>query len=292
MGRARQQKVSSIEVLNIVVIGGTRGIGLELCHHFARSGHNVSLCGKSTNAIDLADQLSELYQISAFGQTVDATDERSCSEFALNTGNYLGQIDVLFANAAVFGPVGVLEQIDVVRWTETIRQNTLAFVNPVRAFLPFLCESSSGRILTMSGGGLGGPQPIQNASAYFASKAAVVSLIEVLAEELMQRNITVNAIAPGFFPTDFMREALEVGPKVAGSNLHEDASRVTNDSTMETFRQLFTLVDFLISADASQVTGRTLSAKWDTPEKILRSVTSRNMFRLRRVDNDLIRDES
>ena len=102
--------------------------------------------------------------------------------------------------------------------------------------------------------------------------------------------ITINAIAPGFFPTDFMREAAEVGADIAGMELHSDASRLADDSVMETLRQLNTLVDFLISPQASQTTGRTLSARWDSPDKIMNSHSSSNLFRLRRVDNDLIKE--
>ena len=282
--------MSPFAALKIVIIGGTRGIGLELCHHLAESGHNIALCGRSSNAEEVALSLAQQYKITAFGQAVDATDAIGCAEFASKAANLLGGIDVLFANAAIFGPVGTIENVDISRWAETINTNTLTFINPVRAFLPYLRRSTSACILTMSGGGLGGPRPIKRASAYFASKAATVSLIEVLAEELIHEQITVNAIAPGFFPTDFMREAAEVGADIAGPELHSDASRQADDSVVETLRQLTTLVDFLISSDAREVTGRTLSARWDTSDKIIESRASSNLFRLRRVDNDLIRE--
>lgn len=282
--------MSSVNALNIVMIGGTRGIGLEMCHHLAESGHNIALCGRSSNAEEIAQDLTKQYQITALGRVVDAVDASSCAEFAAEAYKSLGGIDVLFANAAIFGPVGTIESVDISRWAETINKNTLTLINPVRAFLPYLRKSQSARILTMSGGGLGGPRPIQRASAYFASKAATVSLVEILAEELRHDQITINAIAPGFFPTDFMREAAEVGADIAGMELHSDASRLADDSVMETLRQLNTLVDFLISPQASQTTGRTLSARWDSPDKIMNSHSSSNLFRLRRVDNDLIKE--
>jgi len=282
--------VSSVTALNIVMIGGTRGIGLEMCHHLAESGHNIALCGRSSNAEEIAQGLTKQYQITALGRVVDAVDASSCAEFAAEAYKSLGGIDVLFANAAIFGPVGTIESIDISRWAETINKNTLTLINPVRAFLPYLRKSKSARILTMSGGGLGGPRPIQRASAYFASKAATVSLVEILAEELRHDQITINAIAPGFFPTDFMREAAEVGADIAGMELHADASRLADDSVIETLRQLNTLVDFLISPQAGQTTGRTLSARWDSPDKIMNSHSSSNLFRLRRVDNDLIKE--
>ena len=282
--------MSSFTALKIVMIGGTRGIGLEMCHHLAKSGHDIALCGRSSNAEEIAQGLAKHYKITAIGRILDVVDAGSCARFASEAYKSLGGIDVLFANAAIFGPVGKLENIDVSRWAETINTNTLALINPVRAFLPYLRQSTSARILTMSGGGLGGPRPIQRASAYFASKAATVSLVEVLAEELRQNQITINAIAPGFFSTDFMHEAAEVGEEIAGVELHNDANRQADDSEVETLRQLNALVDFLISSKASLVTGRTLSARWDTPDRIMSSHESPNLFRLRRVDNDLIRE--
>jgi NAD(P)-dependent dehydrogenase (short-subunit alcohol dehydrogenase family) len=142
----------------------------------------------------------------------------------------------------------------------------------------------------MSGGGLGGSRPIQRATAYVASKSATVTLVEALAIELLEENITVNAIAPGFFPTSFMSEAKNVGPEVAGNDLYSDATQTADESTEESLAQLFTVVDFLMSPEASVISGRIISARWDTQEAVLDLSKSSNAFRLRRVDEILIKD--
>ena len=282
--------MSLSNALNIAVIGGTRGIGLELCHHFASTGHNVALCARSDGADNVARELQREYKVKSYGLSIDAADEQSCIDFSTESQKVIGPVDVLFANAAMFGPVGKIDTIDITRWSEVLTSNTLTLVNPIRAFLPSLRKSTNARILTMSGGGLGGSRPIQRATAYVASKSATVTLVEALAIELLEENITVNAIAPGFFPTSFMSEAKNVGPEVAGNDLYSDATQTADESTEESLAQLFTVVDFLMSPEASVISGRIISARWDTQEAVLDLSKSSNAFRLRRVDEILIKD--
>ena len=112
--------------LNIAVIGGTRGIGLELCHHFASSGHNVALCARSETANDVARELHKTYGVKAYGMSINAADEVSCTEFSRESQSAIGPVDVLYANAAMFGPVGKIDAIDITRWTEVLASNTLS----------------------------------------------------------------------------------------------------------------------------------------------------------------------
>jgi 3-oxoacyl-[acyl-carrier protein] reductase len=283
--------MTSQRELTAVVIGGTRGIGLQLVRHFASQGYSVALCSRDNKkSKETAREIEKEFGTIVIGMGVDVTISEQCEEFASYVSSVFGSVNVLFTSAAIFGPVGDLASLDLDRWKETITANLLSLVQPIQAFLPLLINSDNCSILTMSGGGLGGSGQIENASSYIASKAAIVALVETFAKDLGKHAITINAIAPGFFPTGFMEEALRVGRDKAGESLFRDASRNSDEDFSIALHQLTTLTDFLVSKDARNITGRILSARWDTPNRILEFVENNDdIYRLRRVDEVLVR---
>ena len=121
-------------------------------------------------------------------------------------GNYLGVIarqfdciDALVHCAAIQGPIAPLAACERSAWDETIRVNLMGTFRVLHAFLPLLHRSDDGRILLFSGGGAFNGR--ENHTAYAASKAGVVALMESLADELRHSTVTVNCVAPGYVPS-------------------------------------------------------------------------------------------
>lgn len=130
---------------------------------------------------------------------------------------------------------------------------------------------------------------MMRASAYLTSKFAIAGLTEALAEELAEMQITVNAIAPGPLPTTFLNPVVDAGPELAGQDLFADAASRSGQLEQSDVAPFLELLDYLVSHEASSLTGRILSARWETPA-VLRSRAdhlSASHFRLRRIDDDL-----
>jgi NAD(P)-dependent dehydrogenase (short-subunit alcohol dehydrogenase family) len=124
-----------------------------------------------------------------------------------------------------------------------------------------------GKIVNLSGGGATGPRP--NASAYAASKAAVVRVTETLAHELQGTGIDVNAIAPGALNTR-MRDQM----RAAGEPLPEAAP----------FEPAVRLATFLASAASDGISGRLIAALWDDWETLRpEALVGSDAYTLRRV---------
>lgn len=165
------------------------------------------------------------------------------SDFSLDGA--LGTVDALVHCAGIRGPYGPFEDVDPDAWEQTITTNLLGTARVVRACLPALRRSEDGRILLMSGGGAFDPSP--GFSAYAASKAGTVALMETLAAELKDTSVTVNAVAPGFVKT-----AIHAGTPQEHMTAEPDALELAVDC-----------VRHLLSPATRGLTGRTISARWD-----------------------------
>src|SRR5262249_3521242 len=121
-----------------------------------------------------------------------------------------GRLDILVNNAGVYGPMGSLDQVDWEQWVRAMEININGSVLPIRALLPEFRKQRYGKIIQLSGGGATSPLP--RITAYAASKAAIVRLIESLALDVKDFGIDVNSIAPGALNTRLMDELIAAGP--------------------------------------------------------------------------------
>lgn len=160
--------------------------------------------------------------------------------------------------AGVQPPIGAFEQLDPDDWDRNLSINLSGTVNMIRGALPFFKSAEGGKIINFSGGGATSSRP--NFSAYAVSKTAVVRLTEILAEELREYNIDVNAVAPGAINTGMLDEIIEAGAR-AGDE-HERARKRKSEGG-DPIERIVDLCRFLISSESDGITGKLLSAIWD-----------------------------
>ena len=124
-------------------------------------------------------------------------------------------------------------------------------------------------------------------TSYFTSKFALAGFSEVLADELSEKNIQVNSISPGAVNTFLNKYLIKQGPKKSGREMYEQALKQKKEGGTPP-QIAANLVAYLASDEANHISGRLLSAKWNPPEKLKRiKGFTRNLFRLRRVDQEL-----
>jgi 3-oxoacyl-[acyl-carrier protein] reductase len=271
-----------------LVAGAGRGIGREFARWFAAAGADLVLCARTADGIhSLAGEIGRDGG-TVFAQPCDIAEPGAADELVAGAIDRFDRIDIAVANAAILGPVGAIDAVDPQAWAHTLSVNVAGTASIVRAVLPTMAAQRSGRIITMSGGGVGGPNLPARLSAYVASKGAVMLLTEALALELPD-GVTINSIAPGAVPTTFMDEVRDVGPDVAGTALF-DTVTTTAMPDLEPLRELLL---YLAGDESGWLTGRCLSARWDPPS-VLRDLAAAELapsrFRLRRVDEDLYGD--
>ena len=266
---------------SILITGASSGIGAALAESLAAKGHKVYACAR---------RLSVLQKVvgthgNAFAFQCDVSKEDEVRSFAAAVKEHTPSLDVIINCAGGYGEIGRLTDTDSSAWMQTIQTNLFGTYLVIRHFLPLLKRSEAGRIINFSGGGAFNAFP--NYSAYACSKAAVVRLTECLAIELLDDNISVNAIAPGILPTDVHWATVAAGESRAGQvNYNRALQTLSNpDSSME---RVIAFVELLIS-DLNGLTGKTISVNYDpwstaSFRNHIRDITRSDLYSLRRVD--------
>lgn len=196
-----------------------------------------------------------------------------------------GRIDVLVNCTGVIGPIGPLAHADVVAWRKATEINLLGAFHLVRSVLPVMLAGRRGKIIHFSGGGAAYGRPYF--TSYSASKAAVVRLTESLAGELREKNIDVNAIAPGPVNSRMWEELRRAGEK-AGAKAIEELKQLDENGGVSPERAA-DLAVFLASERSDGLTGRLISAvhdKWNEIDARVPDLIPADAWTLRRVPLD------
>jgi 3-oxoacyl-[acyl-carrier protein] reductase len=178
--------------------------------------------------------------------------------------------------------MGATESVSLEEWRRAMDINLYGVLLPCRAVIPHFKKSGHGKIVILSGGGATNPLP--NISAYAASKAAVIRLMETLAEELKTFRVDVNAIAPGALATRLVDEVLAAGPEKVGAAFYEK-NKQWKDKGATPLDLGANLAVYLASAQSDGITGKLISAQWDPWEKLheLKGDLSGDIYTLRRI---------
>jgi NAD(P)-dependent dehydrogenase (short-subunit alcohol dehydrogenase family) len=274
----REDRELSLKNKGVLITGGSRGIGKRLALGFAAEGARVCLLARSKAELDLAKLEIEHAGGVALRVRADVRDREQIYAAVDRMRVEFGATDVLIAAAAVQGPIGPLVEIDPRKWAETVEVNLIGVVHACQAVLPQMIERRSGKIIVISGGGAAYARPYF--SPYAASKAAVVRLVETLAEEVRDYNIQVNCMAPGGTYTSMTDEIIHAGEK-AGQKEIDDAQQVRMTGGVAPAKQV-ELAKFLASDLSNHISGKLIHVN-DDWKKLRDSNMHPEAFTLRRV---------
>lgn len=187
-----------------LVTGGTRGIGRAIAAALARVGVDVSITGRDPGGVQAAAQeLSRETSRPIAGIAMDVASREAVDSAVKALLQERGRIDILVNNAGITRD-NLLMRMKPDDWDSVIRTNLNGLYYCSQAVLRPMIRGRAGRIINMSSvvGLTGNPGQVN----YAASKAAILGFTKALAREVASRQITVNAIAPGYIETDMTRD--------------------------------------------------------------------------------------
>jgi len=248
--------------LNAIITGGSQGLGKAIAAHYLAEGANVVLCarGEKELAATRAELSGQFPAQTILVRPCDVADETQVNNLTAHALHEFGSVHALVLNAGVYGPMGPTETVDLAAWRHALDINLYGVLLPCRAIIPHFKKAGRGKIIVLSGGGATNPLP--NISAYAASKAAVVRLMETLAEELKAFHVDVNAIAPGALATRLVDEVLAAGPEKVGAAFYAK-NKQWKEKGATPLELGAGLAVYLASSDSDGITGKLISAQWD-----------------------------
>jgi gluconate 5-dehydrogenase len=238
---------------NAVITGGSRGLGLQIAEALGEAGARVLLSARKAEELEAAVQHLQAKGIDARWTAADAANPEHIERLGQEALERLGDIDILVNNAgATWGAPAQDYPLDA--WDKVMNLNVrgiflLSQYLGKRSMIP----RKSGRIINVASiAGLGGNPAFMTTVAYNTSKGAVINLTRALAGEWGQHGITVNALAPGFFPSKMTAGTLKmVGAEAIAA--HTPLHRIGDDEDLKGAALLF-------ASDAGKhITGQVLA---------------------------------
>ena len=193
-----QNSSINYKMKNIIITGTSRGIGYELALQFAKAGHNVLAISRKT-----PQELIENTNITCL--SVDLSQENDLEKVTHFLSQTWKKVDVIIHNAGalLLKPFQETSQQD---FENIYKVNVFGVANLTRICLPYL-QKGSHVVSISSMGGIQGSMKFAGLSAYSSSKAAVITLSELLAEEYKEQGIAFNVLALGSVNTEMLQEA-------------------------------------------------------------------------------------
>jgi gluconate 5-dehydrogenase len=240
-----------------IVTGGSRGLGFWMAEALAEAGANVVLCARKLEPCEEAARAIREIGVRSLAVGCDVTDPDAVKTLVEKAVSELGRVDILINNAGFIWEEPP-EKVSLETWNKTLAINATG---------TFLCSQEAGKQMIKQGSGkiiniasisgLASVDPeLSNTVPYSAAKGAIVALTRDLARKWCQYNITVNAIAPGYFATKMSKYLAEHRQPQLMSSI-----RMKRLGTKDEIKGVAV---FLASAAANYITGQILAVDGGT----------------------------
>lgn len=190
----------NIEGKNVIITGGSRGIGREIALTLAKNGANIIInySNNETKALEVVENIQKMGR-KAYAIKADISSLPEANNLIEESFNKFDKIDILVNNAGITRD-NLLMRMSEKEWDDCIEINLKGTFNVTKSIVRKMIKQKEGSIINISS--VVGITGNAGQSNYAASKAGIIGFSKSLAKEIGKKNIRVNVIAPGFIKTD------------------------------------------------------------------------------------------
>lgn len=239
----------------ILVTGSTMGIGFAILKRLALEGATVILTSRRKDNVEAAENELKKLEVNYITAITNFNDKNERAKLFAFIKEKYGRLDGLVSNVAANVHFGMALDIDEKQFNKIYEVNVMNTFFTIRDAFPLLEKGTNASVLIITS--QAGYTPFAGIGVYSTSKTALLGLIKLLAVEFASSNIRVNGIAPGIIRTKFASAIAD--SETAKSNF---MGRVGNPE------EIAGLAAFLISEDASYITGETIAVNGGVPGKL------------------------
>lgn len=231
------------------ITGATRGIGRAIALELAKEGYNIALNYRTENeALEtLKKEISEL-GVECYPVQGDVSKAEDSERMTKEIIEHFEQIDVLVNNAGITKDK-LIQRMKEEEFTDVINVNLVGTFNITKNVIKYMTKKRYGKIINLSS--VVGISGNAGQSNYAASKAGIIGFTKSIAKELASRNITANAVAPGFIKTDMTN--------VLKDEIKEEIESTIPLKRLGTAEDVAKVVKFLASDDSNYITGQVIN---------------------------------
>ena len=216
---------------NIMIVGATRGIGLELTKQYAEEGNSVIACARDTGSASLLDELASGSDNITIEQ-LDVANPSSIEEASSKIGTTAIDTVIIVAGAVGGMPENQsIDNIDIEEWHRTLDTNTIGPLLVAKAFKDNLVSSGDGNLMILSSQLGASTWPMGGMYIYSTTKAAVGKAGKILSLDWAEEPITVSIMHPGWVQTDMGGPTAEITAEESASGIRNVINGLTKEDS-------------------------------------------------------------
>ena len=244
-----------------LVTASSRGLGKAVAWGLAREGTKLVICSRDKKVLEeTADEILLKTGVTVFPLSLDLTDSGQINWLIEETLDLFGRIDILVTNAGG-PPPGDFEELQDIDWKRAYQLTLMSAVRLSKLVIPSMRKQNWGRIIHMTS--VSAKQPIPRLFLSNVFRPSVIGLAKSQALELAKDNILVNAVCPGYYLTDRVKNLIEEKAKKSRRKVNKVTEEITSQIPLGRIGnpdELANLIVFLASEKASYITGSVIQA--------------------------------
>jgi NAD(P)-dependent dehydrogenase (short-subunit alcohol dehydrogenase family) len=201
--------VASLRGKVAVITGASRGIGRATAFALAEAGCHLALISRSSQTMNVADEVANAFGVSVLFQPCDVRDETAVAGYFDKVRERLDHVDILFNNAGMSHSEATIDKISVDIWREVLDTNATGLLLPTKHALPLMARGA----VIINNLSIAAKNAFAGQAAYIASKWAGLGFTNTLREEVRKRGIRVVALMPGATNTDIWNQFWPDAPR-------------------------------------------------------------------------------